>query len=256
MSRTWWKRAGGLLAALAFFAIPAAALAQSDAGQMIPAGAPAPPPGLLVHGHSEIKATPDIAYITVSIVTQSREPATAAGENATRSQAVMAALKSAGIADKDLQTQSYGIETQYENGAHGTQILTGYQVTNSIQVTIRSLPKAGSIVDTAVKAGATNVSDLTFDLADRHHVEGEALVAAITNARSKADLMAGASGVTLGNLIRISEDSAPIVQPIFAGGFRAMAAMAPAATTPISGQQITVTADVTALYSILPGASQ
>jgi hypothetical protein len=221
---------------------------------MIPAGAPAPPPGLLLHGHAEIKVTPDIAYITVSVVTQSREPASASSENATHSQAVVAALKNAGIADKDIQTQGYDIEPQYSNG--DTPVVIGFQVTNSIQVTVRSLPKAGSIIDGAVKAGATNVSGLTFDLADRHHAEGEALVAAIANARSKADLMAGAAGVSLGSLLRISEDTAPVVQPLSAGRVFASAMASPGPTTPISAQQITITADVTLFYAILPAPAQ
>lgn len=254
MSRTILAHAVALLAVLALCAIPALALAQSDDTPMIPAGAPAPPPGLLVHGHAEIKVTPDIGYIAVSVVTQSREPATASRENAVRSQAVVAALKDAGVADKDIQTLGYDIEPQYSNG--NTPAIVGYQVTNSIQVTIRSLPKAGSVVDTAVKAGATNVSGLTFDLSDRHHAEGEALAAAIANARSKADLMAGASGVTLGSLLRISEDTAPVVQPLFADRVFASAMASPVPTTPISAQQITITADVTLFYAILPAPTQ
>lgn len=244
-------RAVALLAVLSTLMLPSVARAQDIGGPIIPAEPGGISSGLLVHGHAEIKAMPDIAYVTVGITSQSKEAAWATRDDAERSQAVVAALKGAGIADKDIQTESYILQPQYDYSGHNGPTVTGYQATNSIRVTVRSLAKVGPVIDTAIKAGANNINGVTFDLSDRRHVEGETLVAAIANARSKADLMAGAAGVSLGNLLRISEDNAPIVEPVAFGGM-VMAANASVAATPVSPQELTVTADVSAVYAISP----
>ena len=232
-----------LVATLAFMPLSHAAPIRGGASGFLVAE------GLTIHGHAEITVKPDIAYATLGVVTQSRDQSEATSDNASRVKAVISALEGSAIAAKDIQTQYYTIQPQYDYQAT-PPLLTGYQVTNSIRVTVRDLGKAGLILDKATSAGATEVSGISFDLADRSRAEGSALVAAVADARSKADLMAGAAGVSLVRITSISNDVATPISPIYMGGVRAMAGAKEPATTPIVPQEIQVSSDVTMTYSI------
>ena len=205
---------------------------------------------LTVHGHAELQAKPDVAYATLGVTTQSTVQATAVNANTQRVKAVITALKRDGISDKDIQTQYYTVQPQY---SYPSNTRTGFQVQNSVRVTVRDLNKAGQVIDDATTAGATDVSSLSFDLSDRSRVQGQALVAAVANARSKADLLAGAAGIDLYQVVTLTEGTPPEVIPIMYNTFRAKGAEADSGT-PIQQQQITVAADVTVSYAI--GASQ
>jgi len=203
---------------------------------------------LTVHGHAELQAKPDVAYATLAVTTQSTVQNTAVTSNTQRVKAVIAALKKDGVADKDIQTQYYTVQPQY---SYPSNTRTGFQVQNSVRVTVRDLNKAGQVIDDATTAGATDVSSLSFDLSDRNRIQGQALVAAVANARSKADLLAGAAGVDLFQVVSLTEGTPPDVIPIMYNSFRAKGAEAD--TTPIQQQQITVAADVTVSYAIGSG---
>jgi uncharacterized protein YggE len=205
--------------------------------------------GITAQGHGEIKVKPDIAQVTVAVTTQSKDQAEAVSQNATRTTATLAALRGSGIAEKDIQTQSYTVQPQYDYRV-SPAVLTGYQVTNSVQATVRDLTKVGLVIDKAIGAGASEVNNVSFDLADRTQAQAQALAIAVVTAKIKATVMAQAAGVDLGRLMTMTEGSAPavqLVQPVF---MRAMAKSADAATTPIADQQITVTADATLTYAM------
>ncbi len=209
-----------------------------------------PQTGITVSGHAELKMKADVAYVTLTVQTSSREQTAAVAENATKATALVGALKASQIADQDIQTEDYTVSADYDNNAN-PPVLTGYEVSHTYQVTIHNLSKAGLIVDKATQSGATQVGDLDFELLDRDRAQGEALVQAVANAKSKADLAAGAAGVSVGRLISLTEGGASFVpQPIFARGM-AMGPATQAPTTPISPQQITLTSDVTATYAIV-----
>ena len=163
-----------------------------------------PVSGITAHGHGMMKVRPDLAYATVSVMTQSKDQAQSIADNSTSMKAVLAALKASGIVDKDIQTQFYTVEPQYDY-RQSPAVLSGYQVTNALRVTFHDLAKIGIILDKASRAGATSVGGVAFDLADRHRIEGDALALAVADARSKADLMAGAAGVELGHIVSLSE---------------------------------------------------
>lgn len=202
--------------------------------------------GITTQGHGEIKVKPDIARVMVAVTTQSKDQAEAVSQNATRTVAALEALRAAGIAAKDIETQSYTVQPQYDYNV-SPPLLTGYQVTNSVQATVRDLTKVGLVIDKTTTAGASQISSVSFDLSDRSQPEAQALALAVTSARRKASVMASAAGVDLGRLLTITEGGAsPPAQPIFA-----MRAMAKSATeTPIADQQISVTADATLVYAM------
>ncbi|MBV9851888.1 MAG: SIMPL domain-containing protein, partial [Armatimonadetes bacterium] len=225
----------------------AGGLAPARAQMVRPGGEAVVAEGLTAHGHAELKVKPDLARVTVSVTTQATQQDAAAQDNARRTTAVLAALRAAGVGERDIQTESYNVQPQYDYKP-SPPVLTGFQVTNTLQVTIRDLGRAGVIVDRATQSGATDVSGLSFDLADRAAAERQALAQAVTEAKAKAQTMASAAGVVFGRLLSLSEGSPVVVQPLFAA--RALAAAGPQPPTPIEAQQITVTADVTAVYAV------
>ena len=235
------KIAASIICCMALF-LPAVVQAEDNA--------PESTQGITVNGHAEVDAKPDVAYASLGVVVQSLSQTDAVAQDAAKSDAVKDALLKAGVSNDDIKTESYQVQPQYDYRT-STAVLTGYQVSNFFKVAIHNLPKAGVIVDRASQAGANQVDGITYDLSDRSQVEGQALAAAVTNAREKADLVAGVSGVSVGRLLNITETGEGAPPPVFP-----MYRMAPAAaqaaqpTTPLKPADIVVTADVTALYSI------
>lgn len=205
-----------------------------------------PAEGITVQGHGEIKVKPDIALLLLSVTTQSQNQAEAVQQNAARTTALLAALRGAKIADKDIQTLSYTVQPQYDYKP-SPPVLTGYQVQNSVQATVRDLTKVGFVLDKATAGGASEVGGVSFDLSDRAASQSEALRLAVGSAKLKAGVMADAAGVNLGRLLTLTEGgTAPVARPMLA--MRAMAALAP--ETPIADQQITVSADAVLVYAM------
>ena len=205
--------------------------------------------GITAQGHGEVKVKPDIALLTLTVTTQSANQADAVQQNAARTTSLLAALRGAKIAEKDIQTQSYTVQPQYDYRP-SPPVLTGYQVQNSVQATVRDLTKVGFVIDKATAGGASEVGGVSFDLSDRAAAQSQALSLAVTSAKRKAGVMADAAGVSLGRLLTLTEGGdAPAVRPLYA--MRAMASPAAAAPeTPIADQQITVTADATLVYAM------
>ena len=204
--------------------------------------------GLTTHGHAEMKVKPDIAYISIGVVTQEHDSAAAVQENATRATALLKAVRGANVADKDIQSQFYGVQPQYDYQV-SPAVLTGYQVTNNFRVTVRDLSKVGSVIDAASQAGGNQINDVTFDLSDRTQAEGRALALAVVEAKNKAAVMAQAAGVSLGRLMDLSEGGSPTFQPLVLNR-TAMLKSAATPETPIQSQDVSVTADVTAFYAL------
>jgi uncharacterized protein YggE len=242
------KRIAALFVVLALSAL--SEIAWSQGPDIVTEAAIVNARGITVHGHAEIKTAPDVAYVTFAVTTDSKTSTGAAHTNAERSQSLMDALKKQGIVGKDVQTIQYTLQAQYGTVNH-KEVVTGYEAMNTIQATVHNLAKVGTVIDAGTQIAGTQVQDTSFDLSDRRHVEGEALVSAIAIAREKADLMAGAAGVSVGPLINLTENSGASPMPIYANRQMTFGAMA-TPSTPIAPQQIVVSGDVTAVYAIGP----
>ena len=240
MTRSWM--AASALAALMLGAMGPARCQDVPAAVLTAAAQ-----GVTVQGHGEVKVQPDIAQLTLTVTTQSPDQAAAVRENAVRTTALLAALRGVKIANKDIQTQSYTVQPQYD-AKPSPPLLTGYQVQNSVQATVRDLTKVGLVIDKATAGGASQVDGVSFDLSDQSAAQAKALTLAVASARRKAQVMADAAGVGLGRLLTMTEGSpAPVYRPVFA--MRAMKADA-GPETPINDQQITVSADATLVYAL------
>ena len=202
--------------------------------------------GITVNATGEVKAKPDIAYITLGVTTQSADAAAAAEDNASKTTAVIDALKKVGIKQSDIETTGYSVSPIMDY-KKSPAVIVGYNVANQVRVTVRDLDRIGSLIDTGIKAGANNVQNVSFFIENDSALKREALVKAISEAQLKAEVMARSAGVKLGKVVSISETGGYSPQPILAG----MAKMESVSTTPIIPGDVTATASVTVVYSIL-----
>ena len=156
-----------------------------------------------VVGHGEVKGQPDTATVQIGVETEAPAAKDALAQNTSQAQALQAKLKELGVADKDMQTSNVSIYPTY--GADGRQ-LTGSRIANSVVVKIRDLSKAGTLLDQVVQAGANSVNGVSFSVDDPNALLGQAREQAIQDAKARAELLAKASGATVGEVLVITEN--------------------------------------------------
>lgn len=199
-----------------------------------------------VSGTGRVVLSPDVADLSLG-VSLTRPTAAAAREAAAGAMTkVVDAIKKGGVADKDIQTSSLSLQPVYDYSNNGQGKLTGFQLTNIVSVTVHNLDSVGDLVDAAVAAGATSVNGVSFRVEDPTAAEAQARTAAVKDARTKADALASAAGVTIVGVSSISESSAglPYPQPY------AVAAPAKDASTPIQPGTSEVDVTVSITYRI------
>ena len=157
---------------------------------------------VLVGGDSKVQAQPDTAILTIAVVTQGRRAIDAQQENATKTDAVVRALKSAAGAGAEVKTSGYSLQPQriYKEGQPPT--ISGYEARNTVTVTMSDLTKVGSVIDAAAQAGSNDVSGIAFTLRQDRPARDRALGEATREAMSKAQVIAQALG---GRVVRIVE---------------------------------------------------
>lgn len=210
-------------------------------------GAPATR-SLTVTGAGQATLTPDIAYISIGVHTESSTAASAMSDNNAQAQAVIEALRAAGVKPEDIRTTNFSIwaTPQYSPDGQATG-QTVYAVDNTVYVTVRDLAGLGSLLDKAVQAGANNISNIQFDVADKTKAMSEARNTAVESAKAQAQELASAAGVSLGNLQTISYyDSAPA--PVFEA--RALNSAGVGGGAPINPGTLQITVSVTLTYEI------
>jgi uncharacterized protein len=199
-------------------------------------------------GEGSVTVAPDQVKISIGVVTQAVTAQEAATQNASLSTTVQAALQKALGNAGSIATSGYNITPNYRYPTGGPAQLTGYTVTNTVDVTTGTISLAGPLVDTATQAGANSIGALRFGLKDDSIPRAQALTAATQQARSHAQAMAAGLNVRIGNPVTVVEGSvgSPIrVSPIAgaAGG---------AASTPVEAGPMTVTASVTVDFELNP----
>lgn len=241
-------RAGATLA-VAGAAVPAfgsVAMAQDNATPVAGAMGVAT---VSVSGHGQVNVAPDTASVTIGVDIIKPTLNEAQTEAATQASSVIEALKAAGIAAEDIQTAFFSVNLlrDYSENADPT-LITGFEVINQLQVTVRDTDALGDLLDAAVNAGANSIYGVTFYVDDQTAAASEARVMAVEDARTKAEELATAAGMTLGPVVAIAEGTVPIVSPMFARGGGGMAM--DAASTPVETGSTTVAVDVQVTYEL------
>jgi uncharacterized protein YggE len=156
-----------------------------------------------VVGHGEIKGAPDTATVQIGVETEAATAKDALAQNSAQAQAVQEKLTKLGVDAKDIQTSNFSINPTY--GSDGRQV-TGYHVGNMVTVKIRQLGQAGTLLDQVVQSGANSVYGISFGMENPEALLDQARKSAIENAKARATQLAGASGLTIGDVLVISEN--------------------------------------------------
>jgi uncharacterized protein len=212
---------------------------------------PAPEAGIVVTGDGSVEVAPSYAQIRIGVTTRTKTVKEAVATNSNLMTLIMAALKDAGVAENDIQTARFSIQPIYTSVStlgsrdpHAESKLSGYDVSNRVNVTIRQIGKVGELIDRAVASGATDVGNVSFVVSDASKALDQAREAAIADARRKADVYAKASDVRLGPVEWITEEAG--------GGPQAVMPMARAAApaVPIATGEETLRVRVTVGFAI------
>jgi uncharacterized protein YggE len=222
--------------------LAASAVAGVGAPRLIRADAGDPPLGTLtVTGTGSVTTQPDTARLSAGVTTQGANASDAMAANGEAMAKVIAALKRAGVASKDLQTEFVSVDPRYDRG--GREVV-GYSASNSVSAVVRDLSKVGDAIDAAVAAGANNVSGPSLARDDQDKLYREALESAVANARDKASALARAAGISLGavrSLSEMAQGGGPVT-------FSALAVRE--SSTPIEPGTAEITATVRVVFAI------
>ena len=198
----------------------------------------------------ETKVTPDMATITLGVQNDAPTAAHALSANAVQMNKVVAALKKAGVADRDIQTSNLNVNPQYVYEQNKPPRLNGYQASNQVTIQVRDLSKLGQTVDATVSAGATNVGGISFGLQDPQAAEDAAREDAVKALKAKVDLYARATGYNVVRLVSLSEGGgyipSPPPMPQYAMAKREMAD----SFSPVAAGELKVRIDVSATYEL------
>ena len=156
-------------------------------------------------GRGSIEQPPDVAMINVGVQVEAKTAAEAMAQQATNMNGVFAAVKAAGIADRDMQTGNMSLNPVYEYPNNARPRLTGYQASNSITIKVRKLDTLGKTLDAVVKGGGNTINGISFSVDQPDKFQNDARIEAIKDAAAKAELYAQAVGYKVKRIVTISE---------------------------------------------------
>jgi uncharacterized protein YggE len=229
----------------------------------------APSDTITVSGEGDVLAIPDTAEFSFTVQNTAADVATAQAAAAKSENAIVAYLKTQGIAETDIQTTDYEVNPQYEyqqtacpnvlvsGGVSGSgiycppskQILTGYQVSESVSVKVHDTTKAGALLSGIGGKGASQVSGLSFTSSDQDTLQDQARDKAIADAKTQAQTLAKSLGVSLVRIVSFNENgTSPMPYYAKASGMALDSAAAPSPQIPTGQNKIT--SNVTITYEI------
>lgn len=252
------KKLIGLLAVAGLLLLPACATAAVQAApvETVANGGEekATERSITVQGLGNASAKPDLVTLSLGVQSTGETAIAAISLNSEQMTGVIAAIQEAGIADEDIQTSGINLYPVYEDRSlvqPGEQRqIVGYRASNSVSITVHDIEKAGAVLDAALVAGANQVSGVQFGLSDTDALITDALIAAVEDAKAKAQTIADALGVQLGAALVVNEEwiERPQARAQFAraeaafdgGGF----------APPVQGGTVGVTAHIRVTFAI------
>lgn len=169
---------------------------------------------ITVSGDGKISAKPDIANVSLSVVSKGLTVKQVTTDNNTKMNKVLAAVKDLGIDSKDITTSQYSLYPDYDyTSTSGVNKIIGYSLTQEITIKIRDLSKVDDVLDTGIKSGANQVGSLSFDIDDTGAVKKQARQMAFEKAKQKAQEMSDQAGVRLGRVVTFTEESPSYPMP-------------------------------------------
>ena len=226
---------------------------------------------LSLSAQGESRRVPDIAMFSTGVVTQAANASEALRENNRRMDAVVAALKRAGIADRDIQTSTISLSPRYSNPDRDAALrarqagqpyvppeeqaprIIGYEARNTVQVRVRNLANMGQVIDTLVSVGANEVNGPNFTLDEQDAALDEARAEAVAKGRQMAETYARAAGMRVGRILSISEGGGhyPVRQAIMVTGSRAGGAPPSAPPAPVQPGELSLGLGVSMQFELV-----
>lgn len=202
---------------------------------------------IVVSGTGRVAVEPDIADLRLGVAISRPTVDAARIEAAKLMDAILAAVDGAGVARNDVRTALLSVQPRYDYRESRAPALTGYELANVVEVTVRDLTKLGDVVDGTLAAGATSMDGLSFRVADPAPAEAEARRRAMSEARARADVLAEAAGLTIEGVADIVEGG-PGRPPIPYPKAERMALAAADVSTPVESGSLEVAVTVTVTY--------
>lgn len=217
-----------LAAALGVAAVPASAQAPAVMGPVQTISGTR----LDISATGEVTRVPDIAVISAGVMTRSSSATGAIQENAARMERVRAALKRAGIEDRDIQTSNISLNPEYRYQDSQPPQLTGYTASNQVNVRFRDIRNTGRILDALVAEGANQINGPSLTIDKPEVALDEARAKAIAVGRARAELYARAMGMRVVRLLSVTEGGG------YSGGPRPMVMMRAEAAGAVADSKI------------------
>ncbi|MCQ2241870.1 SIMPL domain-containing protein [Treponema sp.] len=197
---------------------------------------------ITVTGTGSITVENKEATLVLSVISRNEDVVKASEENAEKMTAVMKAVTEAGVGTDSMQTSDYSIRQEEAERQAGKKSLIQYVVSNRLHITVKDVSRTGKIIDAAIKAGANQMTSLSYSAGDTSEAEKQARILAVRDADQKANVLVATSGLTLGQVLSISER-----EGYYSPVRNAVLYKTETASTPISGgsTSVSVTIDVT-----------
>lgn len=204
---------------------------------------------ITVTGEGRVDTVPDMATVSLGITSAGATAAEAMAANSAELARVLANLEAAGITGRDVQTTGLSLNPDWRSEPDGTgSRIAGFVAGNSVTVRLRALDRVGTVLDVAIRDGANTLNGLNFGLQDPAPAEAEARRRAVADAKARAELLAGAAGVTLGAIRTIAETQ----EQAAPGPLLRMAAESAVGGVPVEGGEVSTRAFVTIVWDIAP----
>ena len=203
------------------------------------------PSSIQATGTATVNAKPDQVQLDVAVVTQAATAASAGQQNATQTNAMIAALQQVLGKSGTIETVGYWLSPRYSTAANQTSVIVGYTAQNTVRATSYDLSLAGPLIDVANQAGAGSVGGLTFGLQDSEPTRLQALTLAAKQAQAHAAAIAAGTGGKTGAVLSAVEGTYNSPSPIYT------AAGGASSSTPVVSGTVSVTATVTITMQLL-----
>ena len=211
---------------------------------------PSSPPGtIVVSGTGRVAVEPDVADLRLGVAMARPTVDAARADAATAMSAILASIKGAGVTATDIRTTLVSVQPRYDYRDGKAPLLTGYELANTVEVTIRDLGTLGGVIDGSLTAGATSMDGLSFRLEDPIDAERAARLAAMAQARARADTLAEAAGVVIAGVGEVIEGGSG-GGPWYPQTKAARLMLASDMATPVEGGTTEISVSVTVTYRL------
>lgn len=205
---------------------------------------------LNVSATAETTRVPDIATLSTGVVTENPDAKVALQSNSEKMNQVMAAIRKAGIADKDVRTSGINISPQYQYKENQAPRITGYQASNRVQIKVRDISKLSDVLTALVSSGSNDISGPNFEIDKPEEAYDEARQKALKQAQQRADMYAKALGLRVKRIVSINEDGGRAMPMPVMGMRKAMAMDASMESAPVSPGESTLTANLNIVFEL------